>query len=133
MDALIAGATAATEKAGAALSVVRVPGAFELPLGCQRVARDGKVDAIIALGVVIQGGTPHFEYVCKAATDGIVRVSLDEGLPIGFGLLTVDNEQQGLERAGLEGSTENKGEEAALAALAMAVANRVAGGVMGFR
>jgi 6,7-dimethyl-8-ribityllumazine synthase len=133
MDGLIAGATAAIDKSSASSTLVRVPGAFELPLACQRLARAEKVDAIVALGVVIQGGTPHFDYVCRAATDGLVRVSLDEGIAIGFGLLTVDNEQQGLDRAGLAGSSENKGEEAALAAIAMAMDNRVAGGVVGFR
>jgi 6,7-dimethyl-8-ribityllumazine synthase len=133
MDGLISGATSAIEKSGAVSTLVRVPGAFELPLGCQRQARTGNVEAIVALGVVIQGGTPHFDYVCRAATDGLVQVSLNEGLPIGFGLLTVNNEDQGLDRAGLVGSSENKGEEAALAAIAMALDNRVGGGIMGFR
>ena len=75
---------------------------------------------VIALGVVIRGGTPHFEYVCNAATDGLTRVQLDSGVPIGFGLLTVDTEQQALDRAGLAGSKEDKGAEAVEAAIAMA-------------
>jgi 6,7-dimethyl-8-ribityllumazine synthase len=72
---------------------------------------------VIALGVVIRGGTPHFDYVCSAATDGLNRVALDTGVPIGFGLLTCDTEQQALDRAGLEGSSESKGYEATAAAL----------------
>jgi 6,7-dimethyl-8-ribityllumazine synthase len=72
---------------------------------------------VIALGVVIRGGTPHFDYVCSAATDGLNRVSLDTGVPIGFGLLTCDTEKQALDRAGLEGSVESKGHEATAAAL----------------
>jgi 6,7-dimethyl-8-ribityllumazine synthase len=75
-------------------------------------------DAVVALGVVIRGGTPHFDYVCNAATDGLGRVALDHGIPVGFGLLTCDTEQQALDRAGLEGSVEDKGYEAASAALA---------------
>ena len=75
-------------------------------------------DAVVALGVVIRGGTPHFDYVCNAATDGLGRVALDHGVPVGFGLLTCDTEQQALDRAGLEGSVEDKGYEAAAAALA---------------
>ena len=77
-------------------------------------------DAVVALGVVIRGGTPHFDYVCNAATDGLGRVALDHGVPVGFGLLTCDTEQQALDRAGLEGSVEDKGYEATAAALATA-------------
>ncbi|MEY4390622.1 MAG: hypothetical protein RLZZ400_365, partial [Actinomycetota bacterium] len=77
-------------------------------------------DAVIALGVVIRGGTPHFEYVCQAVTDGLTRVQLDSGVPIGFGVLTVDNEKQALDRAGLKDSKEDKGAEAVEAAIAMA-------------
>ena len=97
----------------------RVPGAFELPQGAQK-AIDAGADAVIALGVVIQGETPHFDYVCSAATDGLNRVQLDSGVPVGFGLLTVENEQQALDRAGLEGSKEDKGAEAVEAAVLMA-------------
>ena len=133
MEALIVGAVAACNKAGATHEVVRVPGAFELPLGCQRIARSRKVDAIVALGVVIRGGTPHFEFVCQAATEGLLRVGLDESIPIGFGLLTVDTEQQALDRAGLPDSSEDKGAEAAEAAISMALAHQVPGSPVGFR
>ena len=110
-----------------------VPGAFELPLGCQRIARSRKVDAIVALGVVIRGGTPHFEFVCQAATEGLLREGLDESIPIGFGLLTVDTEQQALDRAGLPDSSEDKGAEAAEAAISMALAHQVPESPVGFR
>jgi 6,7-dimethyl-8-ribityllumazine synthase len=119
MDGLLAGAKRALADAGVDdVEVLRVPGAFELPLGAARLLE--RCDAVVALGVVIRGGTPHFEYVCRAATDGLVRVSLDAGRPVGFGLLTCDDEQQALDRAGLPGSSEDKGAEAARAALAMA-------------
>jgi 6,7-dimethyl-8-ribityllumazine synthase len=100
--------------------VVRVPGSFELPVIADALARQG-FDAVIALGVIIRGGTPHFEYVSSAASDGLTRVALDHGVPIGFGLLTCDNEEQALDRAGLEGSSEDKGFEATSAALLTAV------------
>ena len=100
--------------------VVRVPGSFELPVVASALAAQG-FEAIIALGVVIRGGTPHFEYVCSAATDGLNRVALDHGVPVGFGLLTCDTEEQALDRAGLEGSSEDKGYEATSAALLTAV------------
>jgi 6,7-dimethyl-8-ribityllumazine synthase len=103
--------------------VLRVPGSFELPVACARLAR-ARYDALIALGVVIRGGTPHFDYVCRAATDGLVRVSVDTGVPIGFGLLTCDDEEQALDRAGLPDSSEDKGYEAAQAALATVLALR---------
>ena len=118
MDGLIAGARAALRDAGATdVDLIRTPGAFELPLVAQACVTDG-YDAIVALGVVIRGGTPHFEYVSSAATDGLARVALDERVPIGFGLLTCDDEEQALDRAGLPGSSEDKGREAAEAALA---------------
>jgi 6,7-dimethyl-8-ribityllumazine synthase len=94
---------------------VRVPGTFELPVVAAELARTR--DAVIALGVVVRGGTPHFEYVCSAATDGLTRVALDTGTPVGFGVLTCDDDEQALARAGLAGSTEDKGYEAAAAAL----------------
>jgi 6,7-dimethyl-8-ribityllumazine synthase len=100
-------------------TVIRVPGAFELPLGALALARTH--DAVVALGVVIRGGTPHFEYVCQAATDGLTRVALDTGVPIGFGLLTCDDERQALARAGFRDSREDKGREAVEAALATAL------------
>jgi 6,7-dimethyl-8-ribityllumazine synthase len=119
MDGLIAGARRALAECGVTdVAEVRVPGAFELPLGAQRLLRD--CDAVVALGVVIRGGTPHFEYVCRAATDGLVRVALDASKPVGFGVLTCDDEQQALDRAGLPHSREDKGAEAAQAAVAMA-------------
>ena len=100
------------------MTIWRVPGAFELPLAAQRAADQG-AQAIIALGVVIQGETPHFDYVCSAATDGLTRVQLDSKVPVGFGLLTVNNEVEALARAGLEASKEDKGAEAVQAALSM--------------
>ncbi|GAB2855669.1 6,7-dimethyl-8-ribityllumazine synthase [Nocardioides pacificus] len=96
--------------------IVRVPGAFELPVVAAALAAQG-YDAVVALGVVIRGGTPHFEYVCNAATDGLARVALDSQTAVGFGLLTCDDERQALERAGLPDSHEDKGYEAASAAL----------------
>lgn len=122
-EGLLAGAVAYLEKTSATVSVLRVPGSFELPLACQRVLADG-ADAAVALGVIIRGGTPHFEYVASAATDGLTRVALDSGKPVGFGVLTVDDEQQGIDRAGLEGSAENKGAEAADAAVRLALSLR---------
>lgn len=97
------------------LIIVKVPGAFELPLACKKVAASKKYDGIVALGAVIRGGTPHFDYVCAEATKGIACVSLDSGIPIGFGLLTTDNLEQAVERAGSKGG--NKGVEAAAAML----------------
>ena len=115
-DGLIAGAQRVLESTGADHRLVRVPGSFELAVAAQ-AAFAGGADAVVALGVIIRGGTPHFEYVSAATTDGLTRVSLDAGKPIGFGVLTLDDEQQGLDRAGLEGSKEDKGAEAADAAL----------------
>jgi 6,7-dimethyl-8-ribityllumazine synthase len=96
-------------------TVVRVAGAIELPVVVQCLASTH--DAVVALGVVIRGGTPHFEYVCDAVTYGLTRISLDSHTPVGNGVLTVDTEQQALDRAGLPDSTEDKGREAVLAAL----------------
>lgn len=115
-NGLIAGAQRALDTAGATHTLVRVAGSFELPLACQ-VALENGADATVALGVIIRGGTPHFEYVSDAATSGLLQVTLSTGKPVGFGVLTLDDEQQGLDRAGLPGSKEDKGEEAALAAL----------------
>jgi 6,7-dimethyl-8-ribityllumazine synthase len=127
MDGLIAGARRALEEAGTTdIGLVRAPGAFELPLFAKACIDDG-YDAIVALGVVIRGGTPHFEYVSAAATNGLARVTLDEGVPIGFGLLTCDTEEQALDRAGLPGSAEDKGREAAEAALATLAVLRATG------
>lgn len=117
MDGLIAGAQRALADAGVEdATLVRAAGSFELPVLAQACAR-ADFDAVVALGVIIRGGTPHFEYVSAAATDGLARVALETGVPVGFGLLTCDTEQQALDRAGLEGSVEDKGREAAEAAL----------------
>jgi 6,7-dimethyl-8-ribityllumazine synthase len=121
MDALVAGAKRAIDDANVRESqVIRVPGSFELPVVALAAARSG-VDAVVALGVVIRGGTPHFEYVCRSVTDGLTRVALDTGVPIGFGILTCDNEGQALARAGLPDSSEDKGYEAAHAAMSTAL------------
>jgi 6,7-dimethyl-8-ribityllumazine synthase len=116
-DALLesALATARDAKLAGEPTVVRVAGAVELPVVAQSLARDH--DAVVALGVVIRGGTPHFDYVCDAVTAGLTRVALDERTPVGNGVLTCDTEQQALDRAGLPGSAEDKGREATLAAL----------------
>jgi 6,7-dimethyl-8-ribityllumazine synthase len=117
MDGLLDGAQRALKAYRVeAPVVVRCPGAFELPVVAGALAAQG-YDAVVALGVVIRGGTPHFEYVCNAATDGLSRVALDTSTPVGFGLLTCDTEEQALDRAGLDGSSEDKGWEAAAAAL----------------
>ena len=122
-NGLIEGSTRTLEASGASYSLVRVPGSFELPV-VSKAALDAGADAVVALGVIIRGGTPHFEYVSSAATDGLTRVALDTGKPVGFGVLTLDDEAQGIDRAGLPGSKEDKGAEAAHAALATAVALR---------
>lgn len=121
MNGLIDGALRGLADAGVASpKLVRVPGSFELPVVAAHLARSG-YDAVVALGVIIRGGTPHFDYVCRAATDGLTRVSLDTGVPVGFGVLTCDDEQQARDRAGLPGSVEDKGYGAARAAVATAV------------
>ena len=122
-DAMIASAQRTLEAAGATHSLVRVAGSFELPVVSKAVLEAG-ADAVVALGVIIRGGTPHFEFVSDAATSGLTRVSLDTGKPVGFGVLTLDDEQQGLDRAGLPDSKEDKGAEAAIAALETAVTLR---------
>lgn len=119
-DGLIAGAERTLNAAHATHRLARVPGSFELALAAQ-AAFAGGADAVVALGVIIRGGTPHFEYVSAATTDGLTRVSLDAGKPVGFGVLTLDDEKQGLDRAGLEGSKEDKGAEAADAAIRTAL------------
>ncbi len=117
MNGLIDGAQRAAKDAGLEdnTTLIRVPGTFELPVAAASLASD--YDAIIALGVVIRGGTPHFDYVCLAATNGLTNVSVDTKTPVGFGVLTCDNEEQGLDRAGLENSSEDKGYEAYSAAV----------------
>lgn len=99
------------------LSVMRVPGAFEIPLAAQKWAASGNFDAIIALGAVIRGGTPHFDYVAGECSKGLARVSLAQNIPIGFGVLTVDSIEQAIERAGTKAG--NKGAEAAMSVIEM--------------
>lgn len=123
MDGLIDGAQRGLADAGVqSVAVVRVPGAFELPIVCSRLALS--YDAVVALGVVIRGGTPHFDYICQAVTRGLTDVSLRTGIPVGFGVLTCDDDQQALDRAGLPDSSEDKGHEAATAAVATAITLR---------
>ncbi|MHA6511419.1 6,7-dimethyl-8-ribityllumazine synthase [Tessaracoccus sp. Z1128] len=122
MDGLLAGSLRACAEAGTEPTVVRVPGSFELPVAADALARTH--DAVVALGVVIRGGTPHFDFVCSAATDGLTRVALDHATPVGFGVLTCDTEEQALARAGLADSVEDKGYEAAHAAMDTALTLR---------
>lgn len=122
-NGLLEGARRALAESGAEVSEIRVPGSFELPV-VSKAALEAGADAVVALGVIIRGGTPHFEYVSDAATSGLTQVSILTGKPVGFGVLTLDDEQQGLDRAGLPGSKEDKGAEAAEAAVATALALR---------
>ena len=119
-DGLIAGAQRVLDDAGTEHSLIRVPGAFELPVVAKAALENG-AEAVVCLAVIIRGGTPHFEFVSNAATDGLTRVALDTGKPVGFGVLTLDDEAQGIDRAGLPGSREDKGAEAAAAAVATAL------------
>ncbi|GAB3257722.1 6,7-dimethyl-8-ribityllumazine synthase [Kineosporia babensis] len=120
MGGLVDGARRGLAEAGVQNVVeLKVPGTFELPVAAARLAASG-VDAVVALGVVVRGGTPHFDYVCLAATNGLTDVSVRTGVPVGFGVLTCDTIEQALDRAGLEGSHEDKGHEAATAAVAAA-------------
>ena len=122
MDGLLDGARRALADSQVTdITEIRVPGAFELPVAAARLAASG-FDAIVALGVVIRGGTPHFDYVCTAATNGLTDVAVRSGVPIGFGVLTCDDDEQALDRAGLPGAKEDKGYEATVAALSTAVA-----------
>jgi 6,7-dimethyl-8-ribityllumazine synthase len=124
MDGLVAGAQRALQDARVVDHVlVRAPGSFELPVVAQALAQAG-YDAVVALGVVVRGGTPHFEYVCNAVADGLGRVALDAAVPVGFGVLTCDTDEQALDRAGLPGSKEDKGYEAAHAAISTALTLR---------
>jgi 6,7-dimethyl-8-ribityllumazine synthase len=123
MAGLISGALRGLTDAGVTThDLVRVPGSFELAVAAARLAPH--YDAMVALGVVIRGGTPHFDYVCQAATAGLTDVSVRTGVPVGFGVLTCDDEQQALDRAGLHGSPEDKGYEAATAAASTAATLR---------
>ncbi|MER7788617.1 6,7-dimethyl-8-ribityllumazine synthase [Streptomyces sp. NPDC097640] len=124
MDGLVDGALRALRELGIAEpALLRVPGSWELPVAA-KVLADRGYDAVVALGVVIRGGTPHFDYVCQGVTQGLTQVSVDTGVPIGFGVLTCDTEEQALDRAGLPGSNEDKGHEAVTAAVATAVTLR---------
>lgn len=118
VDALVKGAKETIIRHGgseADIDQVMVPGAFEIPVVAQKMAESGKYDAIVALGAVIRGGTPHFEYVAGECAKGLGQVSLKAGLPVSFGVLTVDSIEQAIERAGTKAG--NKGEEATLAAI----------------
>lgn len=123
MEGLVAGAIRAAEASGAGYRLTRVPGAFELTVVAEHLARNG-ADAIACLGVVIKGSTPHFEYVCESVTYGLTEVARAHATPIGFGVLTCDDEPQALDRAGLPGSREDKGAEAVEAALSTALVLR---------
>ena len=120
VEHLLEGAIDALKRHGVAddqLTIVRAPGAFEIPLVVKKVAETGNYDAIVALGAVIRGGTPHFEYVAGECTKGIAQVSMEHGVPVAFGVLTVDSIEQAVERSGTKAG--NKGAEAALSALEM--------------
>ncbi len=120
VESLLSGAIDALKRHGAEdgdLSVVRVPGAWELPLAVERIAVKGGYDAIIAIGAVIRGGTPHFEYVAGECVKGMAHTSLQHGIPVAFGVLTVDTIEQAIERAGTKAG--NKGAEAAMSAIEM--------------
>jgi 6,7-dimethyl-8-ribityllumazine synthase len=119
---LVSGATAVFADAGASTDVHEVPGAFELPLAAKYCAESGRYAGVACLGAVIRGETDHYEYVCNEAARGIARVSLDTGVPCAFGVLTVDNIEQALERAG--GGKRHQGEDAARAVLRMAELRR---------
>ncbi len=129
VESLVAGAVDTLRRHGADeadIEVVRVPGAFEMPLAAQRIAAAGRCDAIVALGAVIRGGTPHFEYVAGECTKGLAQVSLASGVPVAFGVLTVDSIEQAIERAGTKAG--NKGAEAAMSAIEMVNLLRELGG-----
>ena len=116
-DALVAGAHRALKAAGVSIDpVIYVPGSFELPLAAQYALNAG-ADAAVALGVVVRGETPHFDYVCQGVADGVMKVSLNLNKPIGFGVLTVDDVAQAIARSGVSGSKEDKGFDATVAAL----------------
>lgn len=121
-EQLLDRALTVAEAAGAVVTVSRVSGAVELPVVAQELARTH--DAVIALGVVIRGATPHFDYVCRSVTDGLTRVALDEATPVAHGVLTTETEEQALDRDGHEGAAEDKGGEAVAAALGAAVTLR---------
>ncbi|MGA7979930.1 MAG: 6,7-dimethyl-8-ribityllumazine synthase [Chromatiaceae bacterium] len=120
VENMLAGAVDALKRHGAEdsdLTIVRVPGAFEMPLAVERIAAKGGFDAIVAIGAVIRGGTPHFEYVASECVKGLAHVSMKHGVPVAFGVLTVDTIEQAIERAGTKAG--NKGAEAAMSAIEM--------------
>ena len=124
MDGLLDGARRALAKANVSdVTEIRVPGSFELPVAAATAAHQG-YDAIVALGVVIRGDTPHFDYVCEGVTQGLTNVAITTRIPVGFGVLTTDDEAQALARAGLEGSVEDKGAETVEAVVATVLALR---------
>jgi 6,7-dimethyl-8-ribityllumazine synthase len=123
VDTLVERALSAAKEAGVeAPTLVHVPGAVELPVVCQELAASH--DAVVALGAVIRGGTPHFEYVCDAVTAGLTRVALDERTPVGNGVLTCNTREQAVDRSGIPGAAEDKGAEACVAALQAALVLR---------
>ena len=129
VESLLGGAIDTLVRHGVArsdITVVRVPGSWEIPLAAKRLAASGRLDAIVAVGAVIRGGTPHFEYVAGECTKGLAQVSLEHGIPVGFGVLTVDTIEQAIERSGTKAG--NKGVEAALSALEMVSLLRQLGG-----
>lgn len=120
-EPLLAGALDAFERHGGRredVDVVRVPGAYELPVVARRLAASGRYDALVALAAVIRGATAHFDYICSAANDGLSRVALETGVPVGFGVLTTETMEQATDRAG--GKAGNKGAEALLSAVEVA-------------
>ena len=121
VDALLEGAIGTLQRIGQVkdsdITVVRVPGAYELPLTAKKIAESGKYDAVIAIGAVIRGGTPHFDFVAGEANSGLARVAMDSGIPVAFGVITTDTDEQAIDRAGVKHG--NKGAEAALSALEM--------------
>lgn len=130
-DSLVDGARRALMNAGVTTeATIYVPGSFELPLAAQ-YALDAGADAAVVLGVVVRGETPHFDYVCQGVTDGVMKVSLERNKPIGFGVLTVDNLEQAVARSGVPGSKEDKGYDAAVAALELLRVANDFGGIQG--
>ena len=121
VDALLDGAVGTLQRIGQVskddITIVRVPGAYELPLTAKKVAESGKYDALIAIGAVIRGGTPHFDFVAGEANSGLARVAMEAGIPVAFGVITTDTDEQAIDRAGVKHG--NKGSEAALSALEM--------------
>jgi 6,7-dimethyl-8-ribityllumazine synthase len=120
VESLLAGAVDALKRHGAEdadLTIVRVPGAFEMPVAIERIAAKGGYDAIVAIGAVIRGGTPHFDYVAGECVKGMAQVSLKHSIPVSFGVLTVDTIEQAIERSGTKAG--NKGAEAAMSAVEM--------------